>query len=100
VIPGGSLLTLALAAGLAEFRPRMEVRGIFFLGIGLAFGLLYLLTLQQRMIWALITTAVCFLLGLLLVLTSVAAFRYVWPALLILAGLSALLTGVLRRRTR
>lgn len=100
VIPGGALFTLALVAGLAQTRPGMEVGGAFFLGIGLTFGLLYVLTLQRRMVWALIPAAVCFLFGLLLVLAAVAALSYVWPALLVLAGLAVLLRGSLRRASR
>jgi hypothetical protein len=100
VIPGGTLFTLALVAGLAQTRPGMEVGGAFFLGIGLTFGLLYMLNLRRRMAWALIPAAVCFLFGLLLVLAAVAALEYVWPALLVLAGLAVLLRGFLRPSSR
>ncbi|MDY6878189.1 MAG: hypothetical protein SWK90_18555 [Chloroflexota bacterium] len=92
VIPGGVLLTLALVAGLSSTFEGAEIGGIFFLGLGLTFGLLSLLpTPEGRMKWALIPAGVLLGMGLLVTAAATAIFNYLWPAALILVGLYLLL---------
>jgi hypothetical protein len=88
VIPGGVLLTLALVVGLSSGLEGVEVGGVFFLGLGLTFGLLSLVrTPEGRMKWALIPAAVLLVMGLLITATATAVLKYVWPAALVLVGL-------------
>jgi len=88
VIPGGVLLTIALVAGLSSVLEGVEVGGIFFLGLGLTFGLLSLLpTPEGRMKWALIPAAVLMVMGLLITAAATALLGYLWPVALILVGL-------------
>ena len=88
IIPGGVLLTLALVAGLSSVLEGVEMGGVFFLGLGLTFGLLSLLpTSEGRMKWALIPAGVLLAMGLLISAAATAVFNYLWPAALILVGL-------------
>jgi len=88
VIPGGALFTIGLVAGLSSILAGIETGGIFFLGLGLTFGLLSLLpTPQGRMKWALIPAGVLLAMGLLTTAASASLLKYLWPAALILAGL-------------
>jgi hypothetical protein len=87
VIPGGVLATLALVAGLEQILPWAETGGMFFLGLALTFGLVYLLpTPHGRMTWALIPAAVLFVVGLIVVLATSSVLQVLWPAVLILVG--------------
>ena len=88
VIPGGVLLTLALVAGVSSFVGEVETGGIFFLGLGLTFGLLsFLPTPQGRMKWTLIPAAVLLAMGLLTTAVAAEMLQYIGPAALILVGL-------------
>jgi len=61
--------------------------GLFFLGLGVTFGLVYLLpTREGRMNWALIPAAVLLIFGALLIASEVQIIKYVGPAVLVLAG--------------
>ena len=92
VIPGGVLFTLALVAGVSSFVGEVETGGIFFLGLGLTFGLLsFLPTPQGRMKWTLIPAAVLLAMGLLVTATAAELMRYIGPAALILVGLYLIL---------
>ena len=86
VIPGGTLVTLALVAALSPSSGELG-GAIFFFGLAATFGLLYLLPSPGRRAgWALIPALVLLVLGLL-VLGSSFAFSYLWPVVLIVAGL-------------
>jgi len=88
IIPGGVLLTIALVAGLSSVLEDIEMGGVFFLGLGLTFALLsFLPTPEGRMKWALIPAAVLLVIGLLITAAATAVLNYLWPAVLILAGL-------------
>ena len=88
IIPGGVMLTLALIAGLASVLEGIETGGVFFLGLGLTFGLLsFVPTPQGRIKWALIPAAVLLVMGLLLGAAAAPLLNYLWPVALILAGL-------------
>jgi hypothetical protein len=91
IIPGGVMFTLALIAGLSAVFEGVELGGLFFLGLGLTFGLLYLLpTPLGRMKWALIPAAVLVVMGVLITATTAGGLAYLGGAILILAGLSLL----------
>ncbi len=92
VIPGGVLLTIGLVTGLSSVLEGVEMGGVFFLGLGLTFGLLSLLpTPEGRMKWALIPAGVLLAMGLIITAAATAVFNYLWPVALILAGLAMLL---------
>jgi len=88
IIPGGVLLTIALFVGLSSIFEGVEMVGVFFLGLGLTFGLLYFLPSPEgRMKWALIPAAVLLVMGLLFAAAAIAVLKYLWPAALVLIGL-------------
>jgi hypothetical protein len=89
IIPGGILVTLAVVAGL-DGMPAVgfDTGAIFFGGLALTFGLVYLLPgPTRRMTWALIPAAICAALALVVLTSSAAILEYVWPVALILIGL-------------
>ena len=89
IIPGGVMLTIGLFVGLSSaLKGFVGAGGFLFLGLGLTFGLLFLLpTSKGRMKWALIPAAVLFVIGLLITLAFSPLVNFVWPAALILGGL-------------
>lgn len=88
MIPGGVLFTLAVVAGLSDTMPGLETGGIFFLGLALTFGLVYLLpTTEGRMGWAIYPAAVLLVMALLIMTAMEQVLAFLWPAALILAGL-------------
>jgi hypothetical protein len=104
IIPGGVLFTLALVAGLSGSVPGMETGGIFFLGLGVTFGLLAILPTgegpQTRSLrWAFIPAIVMVIMGLLIAASSVSLINYIWPALLILGGIYLVYLTLNSRRT-
>jgi hypothetical protein len=93
------LATVALIAGLGEAAPGMELGGLFFLGIGLTFALVGVLpNTGTNMRWAFIPAGIMIVFGLLITAASVNLINYIWPALLILAGLFLLLRTYIYRR--
>ena len=103
VIPGGVLFTIALVAGLSSVPALedMETGGVFFLGLGLTFGLLsFLPTPQGRMKWALIPAAVLLVMGLLLTAASASLLKYLGPVALILVGLYFIFRTFFSRQSR
>jgi hypothetical protein len=88
LIPGGVLLTLALVSFLSSIFRGLETGGIFFLGLGLTFGLVSLApTPRGRQQWALIPGAVLLVVGVVITIASMPLIRYLWPLVLILIGL-------------
>jgi hypothetical protein len=87
VIPGGVMLTLAVVIGLSSILGDIETAGVFFLGLGLTFALLaFLPSPEGRMKWALIPAAALLITGLVLLVATADALRYLWPVALILIG--------------
>lgn len=98
IVPGGVILSLAVVTGLEPALEGGELGGIFFLGLGITFGLLALLPIpdgQAR--WALVPAAVLGVMGVLLLASFATVLSYFWPAVLILSGLY-LLTRALQQR--
>lgn len=88
IIPGGVLLSIGIIIGLEQYVSETVFIGLFFLGIGLTFGILSLVTTPQgRMNWALIPAGILGLIGLVLMLFSGDVFRIVGAAALILVGI-------------
>jgi len=99
VIPGGALLTIALVIGLSATLEGVETGGVFFLGMGLTFGLLALLpTTEGRMRWPLIPAGVLLAMGLLVTAAAAELLKYVGPAALVLVGLCMIVRVLVPRR--
>ena len=98
IIPGGTLLTLALVAGLSDAVSGAKTGGIFMLGLGLTFLLVYLLsTSGSRMTWAFIPAATLALIGVLL-LTGMELFASAIGPLALIALGGFILYRALRAR--
>ncbi len=98
IIPGGTLFTLALVAGLSSVVDGAVTGGIFFLGLGLTFGLLSVVpTPQGRIKWALIPAAVLCVMGLLIIAAATPLLGYLWPMALILIGLFVIFRTLVSR---
>ncbi|MBX3001616.1 MAG: hypothetical protein KF893_24045 [Caldilineaceae bacterium] len=90
VIPGGVLGTLALVAAVDEFNVGDLSGAIFFLGLGLTFGLVAMLpTPKGRMTWALIPAGVMLVMSMVVLTSAYGLFNLLWP--LILVGVGALI---------
>jgi hypothetical protein len=89
IIPAGVLSTLAVVSSLDTLQAQgFDQGGIFFLGLGLTFGLLALIPTQAgRMKWPLIPAGILGVIGLIIFSASTSIFHYLWPIALILAGL-------------
>jgi len=94
IIPGGVLLTLA-AVALSDPFVRSDIAGaIFMLGLGLTFGLVYLVpTPKGRMSWAIVPAGILFAIGALGILANTTLINFVWPLVLILLGGYILVKG-------
>ncbi|HEX6290080.1 MAG TPA: hypothetical protein VFZ66_12860 [Herpetosiphonaceae bacterium] len=88
MIPGGVLLTLSAVAGSDRVFSDQASGSIFFLGLAVTFGLLYLIpTPSGHMTWPLFPAAAALVLGAV-TLSSVAwAFNYIWPVAVMIVGL-------------
>jgi len=98
IIPGGVLLTVAAVAGLESALGEFATGGVFFLGLGVTFGLVALAPAPQgRMKWAYIPAGALLLFGLLLTVGFGDAINYLGPVALILGGIFLLARAVRRR---
>ncbi|HDN04944.1 MAG TPA: hypothetical protein ENF27_03310 [Chloroflexi bacterium] len=90
IIPGGVLMTLALVAGLDFLSNWSDV--IFFLGMGVTFGLVGLLPNQTyHTHWAFIPAGIMIALGLALFAPFRSVINFAWPVLLVGLGIFILL---------
>ena len=98
IIPGGVLVTLAIVAGIEGSDPGPISGAIFFLGMGLTFVLVALLPNKVgRMTWAWIPGGILLLLAILVLSGIESLINYIWPAVLIAAGVYFLLRTVIKR---
>lgn len=98
IIPGGVLVTLAIVAGIEGSEPGPISGAIFFAGLGLTFALVALLPNKVgRMTWAWIPGGILLLLAILLFSGIESMINYIWPVVLIAAGLYFLLRTFLKR---
>ena len=88
LIPGGVLISLALALALEPFLRRGEAFvGIFFVGMAATFLLVYLLPKTVgRMGWALIPATILGIMGVIFLSMAVELINLVWAAALIIGG--------------
>ncbi len=87
IIPGGTLLTLAVVAAIDSGARRGEGGALFLIGLGVTFLLVYLAPTQHgRMTWALFPAGMLLVLGFVSGVGSTVWFGAVWPILLIAAG--------------
>lgn len=86
LIPGGVLLTLAIMNLVTGDGPLMG--GLFFLGLAITFGLVYILPKPSgRLKWALYPAGILLLMGLLITLGATNLLGYVGPlAMLVIGG--------------
>jgi hypothetical protein len=83
IIPGGVLLTLGLVSALSEQFELIETGSIFFMGLGLTFLLVAILSSQR---WAYIPSVALLLVGLLADTQYASAIQYAWVVVLLVAG--------------
>lgn len=89
IIPGGALFSVAAVAAIDVLPFRFLNSGsVLFVGLGLTFGVLGLLStyLNQNLRWAYIPAAILLVLGLVIVTPFVGALAWLWPLALIGAG--------------
>ncbi|RME91400.1 MAG: hypothetical protein D6770_00460 [Anaerolineae bacterium] len=91
LIPGGVLVTLGVISVLDEI-PGTETDGVFFVGLGLTFLLVALLPGERRRLgWAYIPAAALLILGLVLGVPYFPWSNYLWPVILLIAGVYLIL---------
>ena len=101
IIPGGVLITLAVVSALEGAEAGSVSGAIFFAGLGLTFILVALLPNKTgRMVWAWIPGGI--LLGIaLLVLAGIEdLMKYIWPSVLIAAGLFFVLRALIKNKEK
>ena len=87
IIPAGVLISIAVVIGLEEYVSETAFVGLFFLGIGLTFGLLALLPSPQgEMRWSLIPAGILSIMGLVFLLFSGDVFQIIGAVALIFFG--------------
>jgi hypothetical protein len=84
IIPGGVMLTLGAVSALDNI-PGLDTGGLFFIGLGLTFLLVAVLTGGAQS-WAWYPTVVLLIFGALVGIPSLDITDYVVPAVLILVG--------------
>lgn len=89
IIPGGALLSLAGVAAVMQMGGGfLNPASVLFIGLGLTFGVLGLLStyLHTNLRWAYIPAAVLLVLGLVIFSPFMGVLGYLWPLLLIGGG--------------
>lgn len=88
IIPGGTLVTLALIAGLESVFDGYEMGGLLFIGLGLTFGVLYLRPSPYKwMKWFIVPAGVLLGMGLLMIVAAIGGSDLLFGAALITVGL-------------
>ena len=88
IIPGGVLATVAVFVLLENVWAGFGGPGVFFVGLGLTFFLLYIVpTPEGRMTWAWIPGAVLTVIGFIIIVVTEQVITLLWPLALILLGL-------------
>ncbi|MCS7177844.1 MAG: hypothetical protein RML46_02390 [Anaerolineae bacterium] len=95
ILNGGVLLTLAAVAGLSESVEDVDTGSIFFLGLGLTFLLVALLT---RRSWAYVPAIALVLFAAVLGLGLGGLLDWLWIGVLFLAGLALVLAAMRSHR--
>ena len=85
IIPGGVLLTLTGVTLVPD--DGLLTGTLFFLGLALTFGLVYLLPKPSgRLKWALYPAGILFIIGFLMLLGVTNVLNFIWPVALLIAG--------------
>ncbi len=85
IIPGGVMLTLAVVSLLPDYG--VLSGGLFFLGMALTFGLVYILPKPAgKLTWALYPAGILLIIGALVTLGATNLINYVWPLALLGVG--------------
>jgi hypothetical protein len=90
IIPGGFMLVLGGVVALSEQAPLPLLGGLLFAGMGVVFGLVYLLGDRRRQWWALVPATILLIFGLFVFAHGAeegAGLLRWWPLLLVLLGL-------------
>lgn len=86
-IPFGVLFSIAVSVLLEPYLTDLVFVGVFFLGVGITFGVLSIIpTPQGKMNWAVVPAGVLFVLGLVFFFVSGDFFRIIAAVLLIVLG--------------
>ncbi len=93
IIPGGTLVTLAVVAGVDAGPSRLNTGAVFFIGLAITFALVYVL---GRMSWTLYPAAALALMGIFIGVGLENLTNYIWPIALIGGG-ALLVWRALRR---
>jgi hypothetical protein len=83
IIPGGTLVTLAAVTIASDYNGEFS-GGLFFIGLGITFGLLALIP-STKMKWPWIPAGILTVMGLIIAFSSLAG-ELIWPVALILLG--------------
>jgi len=95
IIPAGVIITIAIVAGLDTSSLGLASGGIFFLGLGITFALVAILPNSTgHMRWAWIPAGILGLMGLVILIAAEEYINYIWPAMLILAGISLVVRSI------
>lgn len=89
IIPGGVMTTLAVVAGIDEVGMRgFDSGGVFFLGLGVTFLVLGLLSQRsgEKLTWAFIPATVLIVMGILIGTNLATLINDLWPLALIIVG--------------
>lgn len=99
IIPGGTMLSLAVVAGVDATRLRgIDSGGFLFLGLAVTFALLGILPNGGRkMNWPWIPALVLLVMGVLISFSSPVFANYIWPVVLILLGVFFLTRNMFRK---
>ena len=99
IIPGGTMLSLAVVAGADAMHLRaIDSGGFLFLGLAVTFALLGILpTGGRKMNWPWIPAAVLLVKGVLISFSSAGFANFVWPVILILVGIFFLTRNMFRK---
>lgn len=99
IIPGGVMLTVVLMVVFDSILTGIGTAGVFFIGMGLTFGLVALApTPQGRMRWAWIPAGVLLVMGLIFIAAAEAMFGVIWSAALVVIGLFMIFRTLFARK--
>jgi len=101
LIPGGTMATVALVAWLDALHAPIDSGAVVLFGLAATFGLVSLVKAPQgRLRWALIPAGVLAGIGLLVLSESVGAVSWIWPLVIVLAGVVLVLRSARAREQR
>jgi hypothetical protein len=98
IIPAGVMATIAIVAVLDTSTSAVASGGIFFLGLCITFVLVAILpTSVGQMRWAWIPAVILGLMGILILIAAENLINYIWPIVIILAGIWLIIRSIRHR---